>query len=68
MKKHHWHALWYEKLFEKHSQPHCQTRSLFANLKNKIKISYARKYGMVGPCAWVYLYGSDKLGHPNQHS
>ena len=25
MKKHHWHAFWHEKLFEKHSQPHCQT-------------------------------------------
>jgi len=27
MKKHHWHAFWHEKLFEKHPQPHCQTRS-----------------------------------------
>jgi hypothetical protein len=26
MKKHHWHAFWHEKLFEKHPQPHCQTR------------------------------------------
>jgi hypothetical protein len=28
MKKHHWHAFWHEKLFEKHLQPHCQTRSI----------------------------------------
>jgi hypothetical protein len=27
MKKHHWHVFWHEKLFEKHPQPHCQTRS-----------------------------------------
>jgi hypothetical protein len=27
MKKHHWHAFWYEKLFKKHPQPHCQTYS-----------------------------------------
>jgi hypothetical protein len=27
MKKHHWYAFWHEKLFEKHSQPHCQIRS-----------------------------------------
>jgi hypothetical protein len=27
MKKHHWHTFWHEKLFEKHPQPHCQTRS-----------------------------------------
>jgi len=26
MKKHHWHIFRHEKLFEKHSQPHCQTR------------------------------------------
>jgi hypothetical protein len=26
MKKHYWHAFWHEKLFEKHPQPHCQTR------------------------------------------
>jgi hypothetical protein len=26
MKKHHWHVFWHEKLFEKHPQPHCQTR------------------------------------------
>jgi hypothetical protein len=25
--KNHWHAFWHEKLFEKHPQPHCQTRS-----------------------------------------
>jgi hypothetical protein len=24
-KKHHWHAFWHEKLFEKQPQPHCQT-------------------------------------------
>jgi len=29
MKKHHWHAFWHEKLFEKHLQPHCQTRSSY---------------------------------------
>jgi hypothetical protein len=23
--KHHWHAFWHEKLFEKQPQPHCQT-------------------------------------------
>jgi hypothetical protein len=28
MKKHHWHVFWHEKLFEKHPQPHCQTRSM----------------------------------------
>ena len=34
MKKHHWHAFWYEKLFENHPQPHCQTRSsLFPSQK-----------------------------------
>ena len=27
MKKHHWYAFWHEKLFEMHSQPHCQIRS-----------------------------------------
>ena len=27
MKKHHWHVFWHETLFEKHPQPHCQTRS-----------------------------------------
>jgi len=27
MKKHHWHTFWHEKLFEKHPQLHCQTRS-----------------------------------------
>ena len=27
MKKHHWHVFRHEKLFEKHPQPHCQTRS-----------------------------------------
>jgi hypothetical protein len=26
-KKHHWHAFWHEKLFEKHPQQHCQTCS-----------------------------------------
>jgi len=26
-KKNHWHAFRHEKLFEKHQQPHCQTRS-----------------------------------------
>jgi len=26
MKKHHWHAFWHKKLFEKHLQPHFQTR------------------------------------------
>jgi hypothetical protein len=29
MTKHYWHAFWYEKLFEKHPQPHCQTRSKY---------------------------------------
>jgi hypothetical protein len=27
MKKHHWHVFWHKKLFEKHPQPYCQTRS-----------------------------------------
>jgi hypothetical protein len=27
MKKHHWHVFRHEKLFEKHPQPHYQTRS-----------------------------------------
>jgi len=26
IKKYHWHIFWHEKLFEKHPQPHCQTR------------------------------------------
>jgi hypothetical protein len=26
-KKNHWHVFWHEKLFEKHPQSHCQTRS-----------------------------------------
>ena len=41
MKKYHWHVFWHEKLFEKHSQPHCQTRSYMHNL------SYPRKEASV---------------------
>jgi hypothetical protein len=33
IKKHHWHAFWHEKLFEKHLQPHCQTRSKSGRIK-----------------------------------
>jgi len=33
MKKHHWHAFWHEKLFEKHPQPHCQTCSNWGQSK-----------------------------------
>ena len=36
MKKHHWHAFWHEKLFEKHTQPHCQTRSLNISLRGRV--------------------------------
>jgi len=41
MKKNHWHAFWHEKLFEKHPQSHCQTRSyclilLFPQMKRGI--------------------------------
>jgi len=39
MKKHHWHVFWHEKLFEKHLQPHCQTRFLKAQTtENTIKV------------------------------
>jgi hypothetical protein len=37
MKKHHWHVFWHEKLFEKHPQPHCQTRSKYNSLINSRK-------------------------------
>ena len=40
MKKHHWHAFWHEKLFEKHPQPHCQTRSILL----KVMSSQVRLY------------------------
>jgi hypothetical protein len=32
MKKYHWHVFWYEKLFEKHPQPHCQTLNMREDL------------------------------------
>jgi len=35
MKKHHWHAFWHEKLFEKHPQLHCQTNSKYNNFFKK---------------------------------
>jgi len=37
MKKNHWHAFWHEKLFEKHPQPHCQTRSQSSWVSKKTK-------------------------------
>jgi len=38
MKKHHWHAFWHEKLFEKHPLPHCQTSSKSRRQGKKILI------------------------------
>ena len=39
LKKHHWHALWHEKLFEKQLQPYCQTSSVMYKLINSLLIS-----------------------------
>jgi len=56
MKKHHWHAFWHEKLFEKHPhphpQPHCQTptnnwgcwvKGLDCNIKRELRIKMKTK-------------------------
>jgi len=37
MKKHHWHVFRHEKLFEKHPQPHCQTRFLKSTHNHTVK-------------------------------
>jgi hypothetical protein len=40
MKKHHWHAFWHEKLFEKHPQPHYQTRSKPGPFESVIAVAF----------------------------
>jgi hypothetical protein len=36
MKKHHWHAFQYEKLFKKQPLPHCQAFVLLVNINTTI--------------------------------
>ena len=40
MKKHNWHAFWHEKLFEKHPQPHYQTRSKPGPFESVIAVAF----------------------------
>jgi hypothetical protein len=53
MKKHHWHVFWHEKLFEKHPQPHCQTRSMcVAKLRLRFNslFSFPFFFSLFSPC------------------